>query len=219
MTSETEICQLALSHIRGGSINSLDENSRQAQLCKLHYPVLRDQLLRDVPWQFAHKVKPLALLTDDLFNWIYAYQYPADCININRIMNRYESVSSSTPGSAVSSRFYDPGLPRPNLSNPIVYEIQNVDDNRVIATNEVEARIDYRAKVTNTNLFDSQFVLMLSHLLGANLAIPIIGADTGRQLRIDQMQVYQGYFDAAVVSDLNEQYHERPDSDMVLIRS
>ena len=42
MASEVEICNLALSNIRAGSINSLTEGSLQAQICKLKYPILRD---------------------------------------------------------------------------------------------------------------------------------------------------------------------------------
>jgi len=219
MTSEVEICNLALTTVRGGSINSLNEASIQAQNCKLLYPTARDMLLRVAPWQFAHKVKPLALLTDDLFNWIYTYQYPSDCLQINRLIINFEAVSSDNTTSAVASRFYDPGLPLPNLTPQVEYELQNIDGNRVIATNERDARISYRAKITDPNLFDSEFVLMFSYLLGSFLAIPIVGAKTGRELRSDNFQIYQSMLASAIASDLNEQFHPTPDSDYVSIRN
>ena len=45
MTSVVDICNLALSNIRAGSINNIDEVSLQAQQCKLKYPFMRDRLL------------------------------------------------------------------------------------------------------------------------------------------------------------------------------
>lgn len=223
MTSEVEICNLALAHVRGGSINSLTEKSTQAQYCKLLYPVARDAVLTDVPWNFNHRVKPLALLTDDLFNWIYTYQYPADCLRINRLLNSFEEVSSADKSIAVGSRFYDRGLPRPNLHPQVEYEIQIIPTgtsaNKVIATNETEARISYRAQITDPNLFDSQFVKVLGHLLGSELAVPIVGGDQGLKYESKELQLYQAYLAAATAGNQNEDYREEPDSEFVSVRS
>jgi len=208
---------LALSNIRAGSINSLDEASLQAQVCKLKYPILRDQLLRDVPWQFGHKVKALAVLADDLFNWAYTYQYPSDCLQINRLMINFEEVGQG--GDAFFSRFLDRGLPQPNLRQQVKYEILNVDGNRVVGANESELRIDYRAKITDPNLFDSQFVMVISHLLSSEISIPIVGTEKGRQLRSDSLVIYKELLKAAVASNLNEQYHPPSDSEFVSIRA
>ena len=46
MASEIDICNLALGHIRAGTINSLDEGSVQAKQCKLKYPIMRDQITK-----------------------------------------------------------------------------------------------------------------------------------------------------------------------------
>ena len=85
MASVVEICNLALSNIRAGSINNINEKTVAAENCKLKYNVLRDQLLRDAPWKFAHVVEPLALLTVTLPGWTYAYQHPSDCVGINHL--------------------------------------------------------------------------------------------------------------------------------------
>ena len=82
MASDVEICNIALSNIRAGSINSLDENSLQAQQCKLKYALLRDRMLTEVPWTFNRKIRALSVLTTEIFNWAYAYQYPTDCLKI-----------------------------------------------------------------------------------------------------------------------------------------
>jgi hypothetical protein len=216
MASEVDICNLALSNIRARSINSLNESSLQAQVCKLHYPVLRDQLLRDAPWQFSHKVSALALLNDDLFNWVYAYQYPSDCLYINRLVLNFEEVSSDS--STVRSRFYDPMIPRPNLDKQVEYEIINVDDNRVIASNEPELRADYRSVVIDPNLFDSLFIQTIVNLLSAHIAIPIVGVEGGRGLRNDHFQIYQQLLESANAANLNEQYHPTLDSEFITTR-
>ena len=108
MTDEVEICNLGLSNIRGGSINNLDEGSIQAQVCKLKYPVMRDRLLKESPWGFNHKIKALSVLTTEVFNWAYAYQYPTDCLKINRLVGAYEELANAD--ADVISRLLDSQL-------------------------------------------------------------------------------------------------------------
>lgn len=216
MASEVEICNLALSNIRAGSINSFTEASLQAQQCKLKYPFLRDMLLRDVPWSFAHKVDTLAVLTDDLFNWVYSYQYPSDCLYINRLILNYEAFGDTGDGVTRSRHIEE--IYTPDLDKQVKYELQNVDGNRVIAANEPELKISYRKKVTDPNLFDSLFIQAFVQLLTSELAIPIVGAEVGRQLRADAYQLYQGYILEATAATMNESYIEPRDSDFITIR-
>ena len=217
MTSEVDICKLALSHIRAGSINSLDENSLQAQQCKLMYPLLRDQMIESAPWQFAHRVKALSLLTDNLFNWAYVYQYPSECLKINRLLLNFEEVQAGD--STIASRFYDRGLPIPDMDAQVEYKIYNIDGNKVIASNETELRVDYVTRVTDVNLFDNQFILGLSHLLAAELAVPLVGVKEGRQMKSDEYQLYQAFINSAVAADMNEQYTPTPDSEFITVRN
>ena len=204
---------MALSNIRAGSINSLNETSLQAQQCKLKYPFFRDMLLRDVPWNFAHKVDALALLTDDLFNWVYAYQYPSDCLYINKLILNFEEFGDTGDGVTRTRHIEDTYTP--DLGRQVKYEIQNVDNNRVIAANEPELRVSYRKKVTDPNLFDSLFTLTFVQLLTSELAIPIVGAEIGRQLRGDAVQLYKSYLLEATETTKNESYVPPIDSDFL----
>ena len=220
MASEVEICNLALGNIRARSINSLDEPSVQAQTCKLRYPLMRDFLLKNHPWQFAHGLKPLSVLTVQLFNRAYAYQYPADCLHINRLVGGYEEVDL-TDGTTVVSQYRpwaEQFVSADELRQQIPYEVFNSDDNQVIGADEAELRIDYRRKVTDPNLFSSAFIVALSHLLGAEIAIPIVGSELGRTLRSDSYTLYQSYIDNASMNDMNEQYHPPGNSEYVNIR-
>jgi len=213
MASEVEIANLALSNIRAGSINSLNEASLQAQQCKLKYPVVRDMLLRDFPWQFAHSIAPLALLTDEIFNYAYTYQYPSDCLYVNRLILNWESVEANE--SAISTRYYDRDLYGPNLKAQVAYSVFNISGNKVIASNEQDLRIDYRARVTDPNLFDSTFIMALAHLLAAEVAISIVGVEAGRVLRSESLKMYNTYVASAANSNMNEQYHESSDSEFI----
>ena len=217
MASEVEICNIALSNIRAGSINSLDEGSLQAQQCKLKYPFLRDRLLTEVSWGFNHKIRALSALTTDIFNWAYAYQYPIDCLKINRLVGAHEELSNAD--ADVVSRLLDSQLlPLKDLRSQIPYEVFNFDDNKTIGANEADLRISYLAKVINPNLFTVDFIMSFSHLLSSELAIPIVGAEVGRQLRSDSLQLYKQYLNAAITNDLNEQYDTPALSEFETIR-
>jgi len=217
VSSEVEICNFALSNIRGGSINSLDESSLQAQVCKLKYPILRDRLLTEVAWSFNHKIKALSLVSTEIFNWAYAYQYPIDCLKINRLVGAYEELANAD--ADIISRLVDSQLlPINDLRSQIPHEVFNFDDKKIIGTNEADLRIDYAAKITDPNLFTMDFIVAFSHLLSSELAIPIVGAEIGRQLRSDSLQLYKQYLDAALANDLNDQYSTPPLSEFETIR-
>lgn len=212
MTSIVEICNLALSDIRAGSINSLTEGTLQAQLCSLKYPLLRDRMLTDTAWGFNQRVEGLALLTDDLFSWVYAYQYPADCLHIERLISGQEEITSDSPYR------YDEVLPVSNLRVPVAYDVFNIDNNRVIGANVADLRVSYRVRVTDPNLFNTDFVMALSKLLASELAIPIVGAEVGRQLRSDSLSLYNQYVNSAIAKDMNESHHDQPLSEFETIR-
>jgi hypothetical protein len=217
MSSEVEICNLALSNIRAGSINSLDEDSLQAQQCKLKYPIMRNRCLTELAWGFNRKLRALSVLTTEIFNWAYAYQYPTDCLKIHRLVGSYEELANAD--ADVVSRLIDSQLlPISDLRNKVAYEVFNFDNNKTIGANETELRIDYSAKVTDPNLYTDDFILALSHLLSSELAIPLIGAKTGRELRSDSLTIYKQYLDAAMANDLNDQHVDPPESEFVTIR-
>jgi hypothetical protein len=217
MASEVELCNLALSNIRAGSINSLDEASLSAQQCKLKYPFIRDRLLAELPWGFGRKLKALSVLTTEIYNWSIAYQYPTDVLKIHRLVGAHEELANAD--ADVVSRLLDSQLlPLKDLRQQIPYEVFNFDNNKVIGSNEVNLRIDYSAKVTDPNLFPPDFIMALSHLLAAELAIPLIGAEAGRLLRSDSLTMYNEYLNSAIANDLNEQYDTPALSEFETIR-
>lgn len=208
--SPVEICNLALSNIRAGSINSLNESSVQAQQCKLKYDILRNRCLRETDWQFSRKIKALSLLTIEVFNWSKAYSYPVDCLKINRVMGEHEKVTAS------SHTVNTPSLHR-RQQTP--YEVFNFDDVKVIGASQENLYIDYVALVDDPNLYSDDFVIALSHLLASEIAIPIVGGELGQSLRGQSLELYSSYIASAATDNHNDQYLPVPDSEYVTVRS
>ncbi len=212
MTSEVEICNIALGNIRSSSINSLQEPSLAAQNCKLLYPVVRDKCLSALSWGFNHSIRPLSVVEVDIFTWAHTYNYPNDCLRINRLISPHEGLSSAA-GSFTHREELRVGR-RP----AVPYEIFNVDGVKLIGANDVNLRVDYRAKVHDPDLFSVDFILALTHLLGAELAIPVVGHEKGRALRLECMRFYEQYIRTAMADDMNEQESYPEDSEFVTIR-
>ena len=159
----------------------------------------------------------MAVLSDvDLFNWIYAYQYPSDCLSIVRLVLNFEEFSNSD-GALRSRRIED--IYTPDINRQVKYEIYNENNNKVIAANEADLRIIYRKKVTDPNLFDNVFIQAFSWMMAAELAVPIVGVEAGRRLRSDALTMYKSYLDEAIANNMNEGYTEPVESDFITIRS
>lgn len=85
MASITAICNLALGWLGANPINSLDDESTEAKLCKANWPVSRDACLEDRAWTFATTDVQLApLATSPSTNYAYGFKIPTNSIRILR---------------------------------------------------------------------------------------------------------------------------------------
>jgi hypothetical protein len=178
--SDVQICNLALSHLGTPGISSLQEQSKTARQCLIHYELARDYVLRDFPWNFAEKRQALALLSNITpIGYDLAYAYPTDCLKALRIYNTVEG------------------------ADEIDFRITSADDgkSKMILTNEEDARLIYTMQITDTNLFDSLFVKALSHYLAAELAQPLTKKTS---LQSAMIQLYTGIISAATASNASE---------------
>ena len=208
-----EICNLALSNIRSKSINSLNDETQQAQYCKLKYPVVRDKLLRDFNWRFAKKTQALALRTDTPHRWRLAYHYPSDCSKIisvttNEILtanNRERLSLRYTPDSRIEAMDYR-----------VAYEVLSSAGDVIIGSDADNIVVEYTYRVEDPSIFDPNFVLVMSWYLASQLAIPILGEGKGRQLMSDCLAMYQTLLSEALAADFDEAYSpDRPESDLI----
>lgn len=59
MASVVQICNMALTRIgQNQFIDSIDEQSKAAELCALHYEQCRDQVLQDFPGPLLRRASP-----------------------------------------------------------------------------------------------------------------------------------------------------------------
>lgn len=224
MTSEVDICNLALAHIRGGRISSLNDGSVQSRYCADFYPILRDQMLRDGNFQFCRTLRSLTSVADAaIFNWRYVYQYPADCLKIERLVVNFEFVDDFETGISPYEVLFGRRLDRvypleANLRAQVEYEIMDYEDRQVIVTNEPNLRAQMFIRVTDVNRFDAQFQMALSHLLAANIAPAIVGGQEGLRYKQASLAEYEAYIAAALAQNGNEQHHRAPESDYITYR-
>ena len=185
MTS-TDICNMALSSIGLGTINSIDENTETARKCKLYYDNTRKTLLVEANWGFAKRQEKLALVSDELQNdYYYVYIYPEQCLLIRRI---YEANDRSE-----SLRKHR-------------YQVYNLDGSApVIATNAQVAYLEYTCDTQDATVYPAPFVEAFARLLASNLSMALVG-NTGLQQM--QYQLYQAALQKATMRNAQEMHRE-----------
>lgn len=153
ITSETDICNLALAHLGEAPVVSLNEESAASRACQLHYEHCRDKLLRAHRWNFATARATLTALAEAPdFTWAKQYPMPDDCL-------RVLEVNDSEAGDMVSESWIIEG--RSILADATVMEIV------------------YIKRVTDVSEYDSLFVDALSYALAIALSESIRGT-TGK---------------------------------------
>lgn len=151
MTSEVDICNLALTESFCSEIQSLTAQSREAEVCNRFYAQCRDLMLSSYNWKFNQVRRSLALSSETPpGSWTYAYEVPVNCLQPVKI---YQSDRNSTE------------------QIPFTIESKLSIDEKVLYTDEPEAILIYRKKITVTNMFSPSFIEALSHLLGAKIAM------------------------------------------------
>jgi len=171
MADIVTIYNLALSAIGSRALISNPlEKGREASLCELHYPLVRDVILKAASWPCASAYRRLAVAVERDFNeswtdgalppgWRYAYGAPSDML-----APRY----SVTFGK---------------------FAVGQHEGTPYIFSNEPEAILHYTARVNNPAVFDSALVNAIVMALAARLCIPLSGKDARAQrLRDDAVE-------------------------------
>ena len=204
MATEVDICNLALAHLGDdATIASLSppEGSAQAEKAARFYPIARDTMLEMHTWNFASKRGNLALSTNTLDQWDYAYVAPADMMSPVAVIspsaqNDYATRMSAgdTPGGITSN--YAPTIVAGQYS-PQQFAVEG----SYIYTNQENAMLRYQAKITDPSEFSSLFVITLAWHLASMLAGPIIKGDQGMAEAKRCTQMMTGYLTTAKQQD------------------
>lgn len=75
MSSVVDICNRALDKLGHGAITSLTDGTKASDLCNRTWDIVRDQVLRDHPWNFA-VVRTTTAPSTKTPSWGFTYQHP-----------------------------------------------------------------------------------------------------------------------------------------------
>lgn len=137
------------------NISSPTEQSRQAEVCRQWYEIVRNQVLEAAPWPEATQIKRLALLaqqSDNEWNvgdpqpkYIYAYALPSDYI-------RAQYLSDYSP-----------------------FEIVYSGTTKQLQTNAPEAILRYTFKQENVAAWSSSLLMAVIYALAGFISQPLTG--------------------------------------------
>ena len=200
MATQTNICNMALGHIRAQSpvdqITSIDEVSNEAQACNLYYDQVLEELLTSHPWTFAAKTAELAAHADDPpADWGYRYALPADCLRTRAVTT--SSVTSQTDPIRYMLELNDAGTAQTLLCD--------IDD----------AWLRYTSSDVDEALFSPMFTAALAWRLAMEICIPLTGMT---ELLSYCQNGFTSSFNRATTINYNQQTTKAP-LDSISIRS
>ncbi len=189
-TSETEICNSALIKLGVEPIFSLDDNTKAARLCKRQYPILRDDVLRAHPWNFAiARVELASTGNEPVFEFSNEFLLPQDMLRILKT---------------------DLNLQPAIIESPWAIENNPVTGTKVLVANDSSVKIMYIRKITDVQKFDANFVETLATRIAADLAYPLVQSVS---LAGQMFQLYDQQLRTARSFDAQEQSLQQVDAD------
>lgn len=153
-SSETEIANAALLFLGHSTITDFDQaNVKASRLAKATYAMIRDETLRNHPWNFAKaRAKVSSTGTTPVHSYTNAYDLPTDSLRVMFV------------------NFQDPTIGK-----------WVAEGNQILTDLGSPIEIEYIQRVTNTGLFDASFTLALSYNLARHWAEPLAKATTLKQ--------------------------------------
>lgn len=170
-TSIVEICNAALSLIGEKQITNatLSSNTEAERQCSLMFPIIRDKVLREHPWNFAESRATLAALVETpAFEFDYYYQLPSDCLRVLRLYETDENfrveanrrlATDATPCQLIyTAKVTDPAQFDSGYTHAVIYHLAAhlamvLSDNRTLAA---ELRQAASNETKMAKVFDAQ---------------------------------------------------------------
>lgn len=147
ITSEIDICNLALDYCNCRNITSLEEETKESKKCSAWYDIVRKSLLTNLNASFA--IKRAKLVEDanyeEIFGYKKAYALPRDLLQVL------------------------------NVNDPLNDELYQIEsDNRLYCNDDIEdVNIRYLADIKDVTKFDSDFVELLALKLAERICISL----------------------------------------------
>lgn len=194
ISSETAIYNLALNAIGARSnVSSPDEASREAEVCKLWYSPVRDQVLASSVWPEATKLARLALLderdmdedwvvTNARPDYAYAYAVPSDFLHPQYLSGYQRFLITSYP-----------------------------DDRKVLVTNYEEAILIYTSRMETISLWSASLQMAIVYGLASHIAMPLSGKGSRVKALADKANELIWAARERAANTSNEQFESLPD--------
>lgn len=147
ITSEIDICNMALDFCNCRNITSLEEGTKESKKCSAWYDIVRKSLLTNLNASFA--IKRAKLVEDanyiEVFGYKKAYSLPRDVLQVL------------------------------NVNDPLGDELYQVEaDNRLYCNDDIkDVYIRYLADIKDVTKFDSDFVELLALKLAEKICVSL----------------------------------------------
>jgi hypothetical protein len=132
ITSNIDICNMALDYCNVRNITSIDEKTKQSEKCKMWYDTVRKSLLMNMNASFSIKRAILAEVTNviPVYGYTKAFSLPHDCLQVLNL------------DSPISDRYYQ-------IEGNYFYCNQYDEDELI--------KIRYIADIEDVTKFDAEF--------------------------------------------------------------
>ena len=229
MPSKVDIVNMGLFNAGTAStITSIDpsDGSTEADTASVLYQPQVDNLHRTAHWNFARRQEILTLLKaaqGTLENpngtlaqppqpWLYEYAVPEDCLKARFILPFVTNPGTTPPLMTGIA----PNFPAWGYVASIPFIVATDKDSsgnlvKVILTNQQQAQLVFTGRIEDPNMWDSQFVIASSALLGLFFVNPLA---RNSKLFTDLGGMLKGVVENARISDGNEgtpQFDHIPD--------
>lgn len=187
MSAVEDLCNKALSHLRGDNVATINVGI-DGERCQEWYETAVTRCLREYDWGFARGREALVEHADDPPDqWLFRYTYPA-CVRVLRIWNPAGENAAPVPYSR---------------------ELNDAKTAKTIVTNQPDAIAICTYRVAEA-LFPPEFVEATSYLLAHYVAFDI----TGKIVIKDKMlQYYENKAARGAATDANEDKSENETRD------
>ena len=187
MSTRTEVCNLAISHLAIGEpiSNWETDASKEAEALRRFYKPCRDTMLRDIDWSFAKKYAQLSLVeADPVTEWAYSYQYPSDCLFLRKVRGAARTDTDETK---------------------VAYERVG----QYIYCDESPCNVKYTERLADDSELPEDFAVAFALRLALEVAPRVIGGDLAAiTKRLNELYVFE--LANAKQNDANEAGWEKP---------
>jgi len=182
MSTDIDICNLALSHIGDSavvtSITGAD-SSIQATQCARFYPIARDQVLERYAWRFSVKHADLLAASVTLpDSWAYAYALPDNCVSILNILHDTTPYGTQYPDVPVGPQ-------------RVPFSVDMDSTTQVLFCNQTPVTLQYCEKITDATKYPASVVTSISLLLATYLAGPMSKGKAALQMAQTLRQAFE----------------------------